>query len=121
MKLEDIVLTIGGRILSGDDLVQVEVSSIIASDMMSDVLRYSRQGSLLVTGNTNIQSVRTVLISELAGVIFVRSKTPDARTQELARGSGVFIAVTELDTFDVCGKIYEKMGRMEILRPAAKV
>jgi len=113
MKLSDIVSSVGGRILNGDGLAHVEVTRVIASDLMSDVLRYSRQGSLLVTGNANLQSVRTVQISELAGVLVVRNKMPDARTLELARESGIFLAVTDLDTFEVCGRLYHRMHAPE--------
>jgi hypothetical protein len=113
MTLSDIVPSVGGRIPNGDGLAHVDVSRIIASDLMSDGLRYSRQGSLLVTGNANLQSVGTARISELAGVPVVRNKMPDARTLEPARSSGIFLAVTELDTFEVCGRLYQKMHARE--------
>lgn len=113
MKLKDILEAVEGKVIAGEELLSEDVKSVIASDMMSDVLRYSRHGALLITGNSNIQSLRTALIAELRGVVFVRGKEPDSRTRELARENGIFVALTNLDTFEACGTIYQKMEEID--------
>jgi predicted transcriptional regulator len=113
MKLKNVLSVAGGRVLTGEELLVRDVPSFFASDMMSEVLRYSSRGALLVTGNTNIQSLRTALIAELTGILFVRNKTPGAETVQLAGENGIFIGITPLDTFEVCGRIYGLMKGAE--------
>ena len=109
MKLKDVIAAIDGKMLCGEELLSEDITTVMASDMMSDVLRYSQPGSILVTGNKNVQAVRTVLIAELRGAILIRNKAPNSEILELAKDNGVFLALTELDMYEVCGRLYEGM------------
>ncbi|MFH1436476.1 MAG: DRTGG domain-containing protein [Pseudomonadota bacterium] len=109
MKLKDVIAEIEGKMLCGEELLSADIETVMASDMMSDVLRYSKPGSILVTGNKNVQAVRTVLIAELRGAILIRNKAPAREILELAQENGIFIALTGLDMFEVCGRLYERM------------
>ena len=109
MKLKDVIAAIDGKMLCGEELLSEDIQTVMASDMMSDVLRYSKPGSILVTGNKNVQAIRTLLIAELRGAILIRNKAPAREIVELAQENGVFLALTGLDMYEVCGRLYEGM------------
>jgi hypothetical protein len=85
MMLHEIVRILNADVLTCTDCLDMDVTAVKASDLMSDVLTLKDKGILLLTGLANIQAVRTADIAELSAVIFVRGKRPDAETIELAR------------------------------------
>lgn len=106
MTLGGIIESLNCQIITGAENLQLNIRSAKASDLMSDVLRYSGPGKLLVTGLTNIQVVRTCDIAGICVVIFVRGKKPLADTIDLARSCGITILATNLSMFDACGVLY---------------
>lgn len=81
-----------------------------ASDLMSDVLAFSEpfleKNTLLITGLTNKQVVRTCEIAGVAAIAFVRGKNPSPETIELARQSNIPLLTTRLKMFEACGILY---------------
>ncbi|OGF65193.1 MAG: hypothetical protein A2Y62_17640, partial [Candidatus Fischerbacteria bacterium RBG_13_37_8] len=63
-----------------EDHLGTQIERAGAADLMSDVLAFTRQGSLMLTGLVNIQSVRTADIAEVRAIIYVRGKTPTPDT-----------------------------------------
>ncbi|HOO87381.1 MAG TPA: transcriptional regulator, partial [Synergistales bacterium] len=75
MKLRDIASQIRAEVLSGEELLDdIDIECAYGADLMSDVLAFARPGSLLLTGLTNIQIVRTAQMLDLPAVVFVRGK-----------------------------------------------
>jgi predicted transcriptional regulator len=109
MNLREIVEAIDGRVLCCEDKLDEEVRSAYASDLMSDVLAFCTPGSMLITGLTNIQIVRTAQMLDLSSILFVRGKTPQEDTVKLAQGSGIPIILCGHSMYKVCGELY-KMG-----------
>ena len=86
----------------------LEVSSCHASDLMSDVLTVRGPGSLLLTGLTNPQAIRTAEMSDFIAICFVRGKKPQPEAVRLAEETGVPLLVTPLTMFESCGRLYAK-------------
>lgn len=78
----------------------------IASDMMSDVLSFGAAGSLLITGCTNPQSVRTAELADIAVVCYVQGKHPSPASVQLATEKGILLLATEYSLFDACGRLH---------------
>ncbi len=57
MTARDVKDILGARVLVGEDHLEVEVRSACGSDMMSDVLAFSKDHSVLLTGRCWILSV----------------------------------------------------------------
>lgn len=106
MKLAEIVTLLDGQVLFDVDL-NIEVSCGSASDLMSDVLAFTEAGSVLFTGLTNPQAVRTAEMADIKAIVFVRGKQPPPETVELAREKGIPLVTTALPMFEVCGRLYE--------------
>ncbi len=89
---------------------ELDIKFAKASDLMSDVLAFSQpytdRNTLLITGLTNNQVVRTCEIAGVGAIVFVRGKQPPAETVELARQCNITLLTTTLKMFEACGILY---------------
>jgi hypothetical protein len=108
MKLSEIQEILGAEVLTGEEMLDFEVGLGCASDLMSDVLAYGKPESILLTGLTNPQVVRTVEMADIKAICFVRNKRPDAQTIELASRKDLVIMATGLPMFEACGLLYSR-------------
>lgn len=107
MTVKDARDVLGARVLVGEEYLDREVRSACGSDMMSDVLAFSKDHSMLLTGLCNPQVIRTAEMLDIVCIIFVRGKKPDAVTLTLARERGLVIMETGHRMFSACGMLYE--------------
>lgn len=105
MDIKQLTEILDGEILCGDNL-DVELKSACGSDMMSDVLAFVKDQSVLLTGLVNPQVVRTAEMMDMKCIVFVRGKTPDNSVIELAKAKGIVIVRTKLRLYEACGKLY---------------
>ena len=108
MQLEKIAEALTCQSLTDID-GSIEVKTVVASDGMSEILAFSRPGALMLTGLTNIQSVRTAVVADVCAIIYVRGKRPPDNVLELASEKGIPVLMTWLGMFDSCGILY-RMG-----------
>ena len=106
MNLEEICNLLQANLLTSNHDLSRIVHSAFSSDMMSDVLAFARNDSILITGLCNLQVMRTAEMMDLAGVIFVRGKRPDEAMLRLAEELGLCVMLTELTMFSTCGKLF---------------
>ena len=71
--------------------------------MMSDVLAYVKDQSVLLTGLLNPQVVRTAEMMDMLCIVFVRGKRPESEVVELARQKGIVLLSNEERLFTACG------------------
>ena len=107
MILQEIMTILGAEVLACKNSLDLEVSAVKASDLMSDVLTMSDSGVLLLTGLTNVQAVRTAEIAELSAVVFVRGKRPEKETIELAEKKNIPLLATHLPLYESCGLLFQ--------------
>ncbi len=108
MTLEDIKRILEAEVLVGDDLLRKDIKMACGSDLMSDVLSFVKSGSLLLTGLTNPQVVRTAEMAELRAICFVRGKRPDRETIKMAESQNIPLLTTPLPMFESCGRLYQE-------------
>ena len=84
MKLSEIVEALDAKVLNGVDHLDKEIRTCGASDLMSDILAGLSEGSILLTGLTTIQVIRTAMVAGVGAVIFVRGKMPPQEVIDLA-------------------------------------
>ena len=106
MKLIDVQKLLDARILGGEEFLDRQIETCCGSDMMSDVLAFTKRNTLLCTGLTNMQVVRTADMTELSGLVFVRGKIPDQEIITAAVDDMLPVLVTEHSLFDACGILY---------------
>ncbi len=108
MKLNEIKEILSAEVVCGDDMLDREVTSAFGSDMMSDVLAFAKADSLLLTGLVNPQTIRTALMLDMQGIVFVRAKKLSEEVISLAKESGIVVLSTNYRMFETCGKLYAK-------------
>ena len=106
MKLSQIVEALEARVLSGDDLLEKDIDTCGASDLMSDILAGLSEGSILLTGLTTVQVVRTAMVAGVGAVIFVRAKTPPQQVIDLAREQELPLISSPYSMFVSCGRLH---------------
>ena len=106
MTVRDVKDVLGARVLAGEEFLDREVKSACGSDMMSDVLAFVKNQSVLLTGLNNPQVVRTAEMMDMRCIVFVRGKTPDSSVIELAKDHDIVILRTGLRMFTACGLLY---------------
>ena len=107
MVLHEIMNILNAEVLACKDSLDIEVTAIKASDLMSDVLTMSDSGVLLLTGLTNVQAVRTAEIAELSAIVFVRGKKPEKETIDLAEEKNIPLLATQLPLYESCGLLFQ--------------
>ena len=107
MKIKDIQHLLDAKLLChGDTSLDKEVTSAFGCDLMSDVLAYVKDQSVLLTGLVNPQVIRTAIMLDMVCVVFVRSKTPTDEILALAEESGIVVMSTTKTLYESCGIIY---------------
>jgi len=98
----------------------IDLESACASDLMSDVLVFTKPSMLLITGLTNPQAIRTADMAEAPAVIFVRGKYPPRNTLELAEEMGIAVLLSPYTMFETAGLLFQAglkgIGKLPILR-----
>lgn len=111
MLLSDIKSVLNAKILSGESdaaLTQKDIHTACGCDLMSDVLAFVKDQSLLLTGLINSQVIRTAEMMDIVAVCFVRGKTPPEEVITLARDKDITLMQTELPLYVACGKLYSR-------------
>ncbi len=106
MLLSKIVELLNCKVLTQDENLLEDIQYCFAADLMSDVLRYARTGSLLLTGLTNNQVLQVAEILDLKGIIFVRGKVPDIDTIKQAKLRKLPLLSTDNLMFNSCGILF---------------
>jgi predicted transcriptional regulator len=106
MKLKDIERILDAKAIAGAGLLNKDIKMACGSDLMSDVLSFVKSESLLLTGLTNPQVVRTAEMADITAICFVRGKTPDQETIEMAESKNIPLLTTPLPMFESCGRLW---------------
>jgi predicted transcriptional regulator len=107
MTLGKVLSIIEGKLISTQADLDLEVQMGCGADLMSDVLAFTHEGTLLMTGLTNPQVVRTAEMAGITAIVFVRGKVPPPETVTLAEGKGIPLLASKYTMFETCGRLYK--------------
>jgi predicted transcriptional regulator len=106
MKLREIITIVDGELISERADLDMEITCACAADLMSDILASAKPGSVLLTGLCNPQVMRAVDMADIAAVVFVRDKRPQAETIALAEEKALPLVATSHSMFEMCGRLH---------------
>lgn len=106
MRIGEMVRLLDARVVLGEDMLDTEVTSACASDMMSDVLAFPKEQIALLTGLNNPQVIRTADVLDIRCVVFVRGKQPTPEILEMAGKYGVVVLSTHCTMYIASGILY---------------
>ena len=106
MKLYEIKNILDATVLCGEEFLEQEVQAVCGSDLMSDVLAFVENQSVLLTGLINPQVIRTAEMMDMCCVIILQGKTPDELLVKLAKEKNIVLMVSNHAMYNACGKLY---------------
>ncbi|MBP5785479.1 MAG: hypothetical protein J6W16_07860 [Methanobrevibacter sp.] len=106
MTFADMVDILHAKVLCGDELLSHTAATACCSDLMSDVLAFVNEKSVLLTGLVNPHVIRTADMLDLKCLIFARGKTPTEEILEAAREQGMLVMATKETAFTTAGPLF---------------
>ena len=106
MIVKDIIDILDGEIICEGDL-NTEIKTACGSDMMSDVLAFVKDQSVLLTGLVNPQVVRTAEMMDMRCIVLVRGKKSTPDVAKLAEASSIALMESGIRMYDACGKLHD--------------
>ncbi|MBQ8082302.1 MAG: hypothetical protein IJ240_10460, partial [Clostridia bacterium] len=76
MTAREMMNIVDGRVLMGEEGLDRDIQTAFCSDLMSDVLAFVNEETVLITGLVNPHVVRTSEMLDLKCILFVRGKQP---------------------------------------------
>jgi len=107
MQLSEIIKLIDGEVISGGGKLDQNIEYGFSSDLMSDVLAYVQEETILLTGLNNAQVIRTAEMLDVNVIAFVRGKVPCEEVIELANENGIVVISTRHTLFEASGILYK--------------
>ncbi len=108
MKLREVKDILDASVVVGEEKLDMEVNTAFGADLMSDVMAFAKAGSLLLTGLTNPQVIKTASSRNIAAIIIVRGKEPSTEAIAMARELQIPILTTSYILFETAGILYSK-------------
>ena len=106
MTLAEVLSVLEGKLIWGDADLGQRVKMACGADLMSDVLAFTHAGTLLMTGLTNPQVVRTAEMAGLVAIVFVRGKLPPPETVALAKEKNIPLLASRFTMYESCGRLF---------------
>lgn len=106
MKVRKIVELLDCQCHIGEQFLDYEVHKAFGCDLMSDVLAFETDKTLLLTGLTNNQVIRTAEMMDINIIIFVRGKKPTVDALRLAKTNDMILLSTNHILYTACGILY---------------
>ena len=106
MTMEEVREILEAKVLIGGDRMEEPVETACGSDLMSDVLAFVKDKTVLITGLINPHVVRTSEMLDITCIVFSRGKMPNREILEEAEECGITVMSTEMTTYTACGELY---------------
>jgi len=107
MTVKEICNLLDANIACGNAGSETIVHEAFASDLMSDVLTLASENPLLITGLSNLQTIRTAEMSEIKVVVFARGKKVSEEMKNIASENQIVLIETDFSVFKTCGILYQ--------------
>jgi predicted transcriptional regulator len=106
MTLREIKEILGAQVLAGEHMLEREVETTFACDLISDMLAFASSNALIVTSLTNPHVIHTAEVVDAAGVVFVGGKKPPESMMKEVDHGRIPLLSTDLLTFKCCGLLF---------------
>ena len=106
MTIQEVKDILEAEVLIGGDRMNDPVDTACGSDLMSDVLAFVKDKTVLITGLINPHVVRTSEMLDITCIVFSRGKLPSQEILEEAEECGMTVMSTKMTTYTACGELY---------------
>ena len=108
MTIRDVMEILDAKCLVGEKNLDRVVETACGSDMMSDVLAYTKNNGVLLSGLCNPQVIRTAEMMDIICIVMIRGKHATEEMIEMAEAGDIVLLETEHRMFTSCGLLYSK-------------
>ena len=106
MTIQDVRDILEAKIIYGEEYLLKDVHNACGADMMSDVLAFVKDQSVLLTGLCNRHVIRTAEMMDIICIVFVRGKMPTDEMIDMAKEREIALLSTNHRMFTACGNLY---------------
>ena len=106
MTIREVMEIVDGKVLIGEERLDTRVDTACGSDLMSDVLAFVKEKTVLITGLINPHVLRTAEMLDITCIVFSRGKMPSKEMLEMADEIGITVISSPLTTYTACGELY---------------
>ena len=107
MTVKEVAGKLGLTVFCGEAGLDREVTGGYTSDLLSDVMGFAKEGQLWITLQTHRNIMGIASLKELAAIILVKGFKPDEDTIASANDEEIPILGSDLQAFELSGKLYE--------------
>ena len=107
MKVADLIEKLQLKVYSGQAGLDREITGGYVSDLLSDVMGNAAEGDVWITLQTHQNVLAIASLKEVAAVISVKGRNPEAETVVHSNEEGIPVLGTALGTFECAGKLYK--------------
>jgi predicted transcriptional regulator len=108
MQLNRIVDILNAKVLAGREYLSREVEHAFSSDLMSDVLTIPGKDVILLTGLSNIHSLRAAEMADINQVAIVRNKPVSQEMIDLAEQNNIVLLSVDSSLFRASGMLFSE-------------
>ncbi|MEJ2723981.1 MAG: DRTGG domain-containing protein [Deltaproteobacteria bacterium] len=108
MTLSEIKEILRAHVILGEHKLDMIIKAGAGSDLMSDLLRGSKDGVVVLSGLNTVQVIRTAVIAGVAAVVLVRGKRPEQDMIALARTHDLPLLSTPFTMYTACGRLFRQ-------------
>jgi predicted transcriptional regulator len=109
--ISDIVKEFNLKVFAGKSKFDNPVTGAYVSDLLSDVMGNAKDENLWITLQTHKNIIAVASLRDLSAIICVKGFIPDQETIETADQENIPLLGTELNTFEMAGKLYNYLNR----------
>lgn len=111
MTVNNLISTLNLTLIGGSEGIQNKITGGYTSDLLSDVMGNINDGNVWITLQTHKNVMAIASLRDVSAVILVKGLQPDADMLEKANEEGIPVLGTELETFEITGKIYQLLNK----------
>jgi predicted transcriptional regulator len=106
MKLTEIIKSCNLQLVCGEKSLDREVSGGYVSDLLSDVMANCKKEDIWLTLQIHPNIVAVAKLKEIAGIIIINGRKPEAETTKKANAEGLPVTTSDLPAFELAGRLY---------------
>jgi predicted transcriptional regulator len=107
MKITDIITGLNLKVISGHNGLSNEITGGYVSDLLSDVIGNAKEGQIWITLQTHQNIIAVGSLKDISAIIIVRGLVPETDTIEKSNIENIPLLSTEMDTFNITGRLFE--------------
>jgi predicted transcriptional regulator len=110
MKLKEFLEIIEGKLLTKENIMDIEINGGYVSDLLSDVMGNAQEGQVWITIMRHLNVVAVASLTNVPAITFSKGYMPDAAVIAKADQEGITLISSNLNTFDIAGILYKHLS-----------